>query len=207
MEGLIDYLIRSGVIKTPHIIRAMRLVDRAAFVRPDLRSRAYDDIPLPTAEGQTISQPTTVGRMLEAIQPNEGEQMLDIGTGSGWVAALLAAMAGVKGKVVTVERIPYLVRTAAERIRHFGFRNTSIEQGDASQGWAPAAPYDVIHVAAATAVLPESLIKQLRPGGRLIIPIGDIVQDLVLITKMSDTTISQRRITGFQFVPLVPNHY
>lgn len=202
-RDLIAALKQTGVLRTSRIEQAFHDVDRVDFVSADLRPHAYEDVPLPIGFSQTISQPTTVAIMLEALQPQPNERCLDIGAGSGWVTALLAVLVTPTGQVTGVERLPDLARQLSERIAGRKRPNILITTGDASRGWPPGAPYDIIHVAAAAAAIPPELIQELRFGGRLIMPVGDDTQDLALITKTGDNTYSERRYSGFQFVPLI----
>lgn len=202
-DGLITRLIDEGVLKTPRVIDAFRAVDRAKFVPRELPDHVYANIPLPIGYGQTISQPLTVAIMLELLQPQAKEHCLDVGAGSGWVTALLATLVGPRGRVTAVERLRPLAALAERNLQPLKLPNITVHSGDASHGWADGAPYDVIHVAAATASLPGELKQQLAVGGRLVIPVGQDVQDLALITKISDTAFTERRYPGFQFVPLI----
>lgn len=202
-EELITSLVTDGALKTDRIIDAFRSIDRQHFVPIALRADAYRDAPLPLAPGATISQPYTVAVMLEALQPKLGERCLDIGAGSGWVSALLAELVGSSGRVTAVERLRTLAAPAEQSLSSVGASNVSYIVGDAHDGWPAGAPYDCIHVAAATINVPPALVDQLSIGGRLIIPVGEFVQELVLITKISDTRTTEHRIPGFQFVPLI----
>jgi protein-L-isoaspartate(D-aspartate) O-methyltransferase len=203
LEDLVSELQREGVLKTPRIVQAFQAIDRAAFVPKHFQRQAYDNIPLPIGYGQTISQPYTVALMLEFLQPKEREHALDIGAGSGWVTALLATLVGSRGSVVGVERIPPLADRAQSTLLKFRFPQATVVRGDASRGWALTAPYDLIHVAAAAPAIPLELRQQLAAGGRIIIPVGEPIQDLALITKTGDNSFTEQRLSGFQFVPLI----
>lgn len=200
---MIDELKSLGVLRTPRIVAAFQKIDRKVFVPSDLKYRAYENIPLPIGHGQTISQPLTVAIMLEALQPKAGDRVLDVGAGSGWVSALLGDLVGPNGRVMGIERIPMLAAQAQKNLAAFTLPQVRVMAGDASRGWPRSAPYDLIHVAAAAPDIPKELLHQLVPGGRLIIPVGEPVQDLALITKKEDNTFSEHRIPGFQFVPLI----
>lgn len=202
-NNLVDQLVADGYLRTPRLIEAFRQVDRADFVPVEIRDQAYANIPLPTMAGQTISQPLTVAIMLEELQPRVKEYCLDVGAGSGWVAALLGQLVGPRGKVIAVERISHLVDLAKKNLAQDGVKNVELIRGDASHGWPEGAPFDIIHVAAATDKVPAEFISQLAVGGRLIIPIGEFVQDLAVITKIKDNRTTERRLPGFQFVPLI----
>lgn len=204
-DSLLTSLIDGGVLKTERIITAFRTIDRQHFVPTALQTDAYRDTPLPLAQGATISQPYTVAVMLEALHPKSGERCLDIGAGSGWVSALLATLVGIGGQVFAIERLASLAVAAKLALQACRIENVTYIVGDAQRGWPRHAPYDCIHVAAASNDVPAELIKQLAIGGRLIIPVGAFVQELVLITKISDTRTTEYRIPGFQFVPLITN--
>ncbi len=209
MKKLIDELIRDDYLKTPRIIEAFRKIDRTDFLpsagksAASLRDESEINAPLPTAFGQTISQPLTVAIMLELLQPSAGDHVLDIGSGSGWTACLLAALVGKKGQVTSLERIPELKAFAEENTRKYAFPHITYLVADGWRGYEPNAPYDVIHVAAAATEVPGDLVQQLRPGGRLCLPVGSVGQDLVLITKKPDGQTTEKRYPGFVFVPLV----
>lgn len=204
---LVDSLIKQGVLRSPGIVAAFRAVDRSRFVPAAEQRHAYDDIPLPLAIGSTISQPYTVAVMLELLQPQLGDRCCDIGAGSGWTAALLATIVGPVGQVTAVERLPKLRTSAVRTIEELGLANVHYYTGDGSQGWPAEAPYDVIQVAAATPDIPAALKTQLAIDGRCVIPVGRTIQDLVLITKMSDNTLQERRVHGYQFVPLITSQH
>ncbi len=213
---LIEQLIEDGHIKTPAIIEAFRSVGRKDFLpheksddplEDELRFMAEIDAPLPIGFGQTISQPYTVAFMLEQLQPQKGDKVLDIGTGSGWQAALLAHIVGSKGTVVTVERIPELAQSAKKNIEKYGFKNVHYIVGDGNLGYPQEAPYDRIVVAAsAHDKIPKKLVDQLARGGKLLIPIGGVIQSLFLITKTDKGKMDKEEFPGFQFVPLVCPH-
>ncbi len=213
---LIEQLIEDGHIKTPAIIEAFRSVGRKDFLpheksddplEDELRFMAEIDAPLPIGFGQTISQPYTVAFMLEQLQPQKGDKVLDVGTGSGWQAALLAHMVGPKGRVVTVERIPELAQSAKKNIEKYGFKNVHYIVGDGNLGYPKEAPYDRIVVAAAAHdKIPKKLVDQLARGGKLLIPIGGVRQSLFFITKTDKGKILKEEFPGFQFVPLVRHH-
>ncbi|MFH0805163.1 MAG: protein-L-isoaspartate O-methyltransferase [Patescibacteria group bacterium] len=208
MAELIQKLIDDGYLKTERVIAAFRTVHRVDFLTPELRSRAEENVPLPTDYGQTISQPLTVAFMLELLQVKRGDVVLDVGSGSGWQTALLAYLTGEQGRVYAIERIPGLQRAGAANIAHYGFQNVTLACGDGSRGYKPGAPYDRIIVAAAAEIgIPDVLINQLKVGGRLVIPVGKYEQDMVVVNKMSDNDFREQRFPGFQFVPLVPTEW
>lgn len=200
---LIESLRQSGVLHSPRIVAAFERVDRAWFVPRAHQHFAYLDEPLPIGQGQTISQPTTVAIMLEAVQPQPGDNVLDVGAGSGWVAALLGQMVGPSGHVTAIELLPALADRAWAAIKRAGLKQVDYRVGDAHAGWPAGQPYNVIHVAAAALLLPKELQTQLTIGGRLVIPIGQPIQDLVVVTRTSKTLYTKRHMPGFRFVPLV----
>lgn len=198
-KELIDYLVNSGVLETPIIIAAFLAIDRIDFVQADTLSEAYGDYPLPIGKGQTISQPTVVSMMLETLAPQEGEKILDVGCGSGWTTALLANIVGPKGKVIGLDRIPELVRFGQENLTKYDLPQAEIRRAAKDIGLAKESPFDRILVSAAAEQLPTQLIDQLKPGGRLVIPIQS---SLWQIDKDLEGNITRREFPGFVFVPL-----
>ncbi len=196
-----DQIVATGVTDTA-TLRAMRVVPRHEFVPATLASRAYGDHPLPIGYGQTISQPYIVAYMTERLRPRRGMTVLEVGTGSGYQAAVLAE-AGVR--VYTVEIIRALADQAAERLRRLGYAGVSVRHADGHFGWPEAAPFDAVIVTAAAGYIPPALVDQLRPGGRLVIPVGSIygVQNLVLVEKAPDGKIRTETLLPVRFVPLV----
>jgi protein-L-isoaspartate(D-aspartate) O-methyltransferase len=193
--------LRDNGIKSNAVLEQIRNVPRHLFVDEALASRAYEDTALPIGLGQTISQPYVVARMTEALLDGfEGEKVLEIGTGCGYQTAVLAPL--VK-QIYTVERIRELQRKAKQRLRDLDIYNVQFRPGDGWEGWAKYAPYDGILVAAAAPELPEKLLEQLAPGGRLIMPVGPAGrQDLVMITRKDDH-YEQVSLGAVSFVPLV----
>jgi len=185
----------------PRVMAAMGKVSREAFVPPDLARYAYDNGPLPIGHGQTISQPYIVALMTDLLQPEPDHVVLEVGTGSGYQAAVISLL--VK-QVYTLERIPELGRASAERLKSLGYRNIECLTGNGYDGWPEHAPYDGIIVTAAATHIPPALIGQLRPGGRLVIPVGPpgMYQDLILVEKDAGGEVSTRNILGVAFVPL-----
>ena len=188
-------------IRSTAVLEQIRNVPRHLFVDEALASRAYEDTALPIGLGQTISQPYVVARMTEAlIEGFSGEKVLEIGTGCGYQTAILAPL--VK-KIYTVERIPELQRKARQRLRELDIYNVQFRPGDGWEGWPKYGPYDGILVAAAAAELPEKLLEQLAPGGRLIMPVGPTGrQELLMITRHDDH-FEQVSLGAVSFVPLV----
>jgi protein-L-isoaspartate(D-aspartate) O-methyltransferase len=196
VQRLKDHGIRSNAV-----LEQIRNVPRHLFVDEALASRAYEDTALPIGLGQTISQPYVVARMTEALLDNfSGEKVLEIGTGCGYQTAVLAPL--VK-KIYTVERIRELQQKAKQRLRDLDIYNVQFRPGDGWDGWAKYSPYDGILVAAAAPELPEKLLEQLAPGGRLVMPVGPAgCQDLLMVTRMNDH-YEQVSLGAVSFVPLV----
>lgn len=206
MKDLIPELIQQGYISTPAIIEAFYKIERRDFLPAEIKEEAGLNAPLPIGEGQTISQPLTVAFMLELLEPKKGKIILDVGSGSGWQTALLAELVGENGKVYAIERIPSLKKFGEENIKKYNFNNTRFFLGDGSKGLPEFAPFDRIVVAAACENIPEALINQLAVGGRLVIPVGKTMQDIVLIKKINDKEVEETRYPGFQFVPLISDN-
>ena len=189
-------------IRSREVLEQIRNVPRHLFVDEALSSRAYEDTALPIGLGQTISQPYVVARMTEALLDGfEGETVLEIGTGCGYQTAVMAPL--VK-KIYSVERIPELLRKTRQRLRDLDIYNVQFRPGDGWEGWPKYAPYDGIIVTAAAPQLPDKLLEQLAPGGRLIIPVGPAGrQDLTMVTRRDDH-FEQVSLGAVSFVPLVP---
>ncbi len=192
---------RAGV-KDPAVLEAMRAVPRHKFVPEKLLARAYGDYPLPIGYGQTISQPYIVAYMTEMLKPQKDHVVLEIGTGSGYQAAVLSRL--VK-QVYTIEVVAELGESAKKRLAELGYENVEVRVGDGYYGWQEHAPFDAIIVTAAASHIPPPLIEQLKPGGRMAIPVGPPfqVQELMLVEKRADGTTVQRSVMPVQFVPLV----
>src|SRR5690242_6896867 len=199
---MVDLQIARRGVRSPRVLEAMRTVPREAFLPEPMREFAYEDAPLPIAEGQTISQPYIVALMTDALALEGGEKVLEIGTGSGYAAAVLSRIAR---SVYTVERIGQLAEKAASALADLGYRNVHVLHGDGTRGWPDHAPYDAIVVAAGGPEVPESLKAQLKVGGRLVIPVGENrrVQELVRVTRTSTDRYETEDIADVRFVPLV----
>lgn len=200
--AMVENHIAGRGIHSQLVLEAMQSVPREAFLPEHMRGFAYQDAPLPIAEGQTISQPYIVALMVDALELKGGEKVLEIGTGSGYAAAVLAKIAK---EVYTVERIGQLAEKAASALSELGYRNVHVLHADGTRGWADHAPYDAIVVAAGGPEVPESLKAQLRIGGRLVMPVGTMthVQELVRVTRMTELQYETEDIGGVRFVPLV----
>lgn len=199
-KKMVDYQIRRRGISNQKVLGAMALIPRHLFVPAELINQAYDDHPLPIGQGQTISQPYIVALMTESLQLKGDERVLEIGTGSGYQAAILAKTAK---EVYTIEIKEKLFKKADKLLQSMGFNNVQIRHGDGYFGWAEAAPFDGIMITAAVDHIPPPLLKQLKDRGRLILPLGNpfSYQNLSLVTKNKDD-YSVRQITGVLFVPM-----
>jgi protein-L-isoaspartate(D-aspartate) O-methyltransferase len=191
-------------VADPLVLGAMRRVPRELFVPQDEVASAYLDRPLPIGEGQTISQPFIVAYMIEALGLKGGEKVLEIGAGSGYAAAVMGEIAG---EVYAIERIGRLAAFAALNIAKAGCRNVQVREGDGTLGWPEAAPFDAILVSAGAPAVPGTLMSQLAIGGRMVVPVGNEThtQDLVRVTRRSETEFKQETLTGVRFVPLIGN--
>ena len=197
---MVETQLRARGIRDLRLLQAMADIPRHEFVDPRYRDQAYEDHPLPIDAGQTISQPYIVALMLELLQLEPSSKVLEIGTGSGYQAAVLSQLAS---RVYTVERHPELARQAAETLSRLGLTNVSVVTGDGSLGLAELAPFDAIVVAAAAAQIPPALFEQLREGGRMIIPVGPPeAQELQLVRKQGGKAMISMR-EGCRFVPLI----
>jgi len=185
-------------VKDPNVLAAMRSVPRHLFVPSEWRSQAYADHPLPIGEGQTISQPYIVGLMSELLGVGAGDRVLEIGTGSGYQAAVLAAMGC---EVYTIEIRPSLAQEAQARLAQMGATNVHVRSGDGYQGWPEAAPFAGIIVTAAPDRIPEPLLEQLAPGGSMVIPVGSFYQQLKVITR-TESGFKERDVIPVRFVPM-----
>ena len=197
---MVEEQLRGRDIADERVLRAMAEVPRELFVPPDLRRRAYDDAALPIGEGQTISQPYMVARILEEAGAHGDDRVLDVGTGSGYQAAVLARLAG---EVHSIERIPELAEQARRNLEAAGVQNVEVHVGDGSRGLAEHAPYDAIVVAAAAPELPQALYDELKPGGRLVVPVGRRHGQRLEVIVRSPEGPAVVRSVPCRFVPLV----
>jgi protein-L-isoaspartate(D-aspartate) O-methyltransferase len=200
-EKMVKDQIEGRAITDRRVLAAMRKVPRHLFVPPEHRSRAYGDHPLPIGYGQTISQPYIVALMTQLLALKEGAKVLEIGTGSGYQAAVLGEIAD---QVFTVEIIPQLASRAENTLRDLGYRNVRVGHRDGYYGWKEFAPFDAIIVTAAAEFIPPPLIRQLKVGGLMVIPVGPpfSVQDLFLVKKKGERNLETQVITQVSFVPL-----
>ena len=199
-QRMIDQQLKARGIRDPRVLEAFRRVDRALFVPPTDLEHAYDDRPLPIGRGQTISQPYIVALMSEQLAVRSTDRVLDIGTGSGYQAALLGRLAA---EVHTVERIESLSRSAAVAVKLCGINNVHFHVGDGTLGWPDAGPYDGILVAAAAPNVPKALTDQLVDGGRLILPIGTRDGQILTLIRRTGEKFEQTSLCGCIFVPFI----
>jgi protein-L-isoaspartate(D-aspartate) O-methyltransferase len=199
-ETLAEHMSKAG-IRDERVLAAVRSVPRELFVPEAHRSLAYADSPLPIGLGQTISQPYVVAVMTESLEVKNTHRVLEIGTGSGYQAAILS---GLAGEIFSIELEPELALAAKERLHRLGYSNVVVKQGDGYEGWAEKAPFDRIIVTAAPPEVPKKLIEQLKPGGRLIAPVGTGAQWLEIVDKALDGRLTKRRTLAVRFVPMRP---
>jgi protein-L-isoaspartate(D-aspartate) O-methyltransferase len=198
-QRMVEEQIRGRGIRQPEVLRAMAEVPRHLFVPEALREEAYEDKALPIEYGQTISQPYIVALMTELLDLSGDEKVLEIGTGSGYHSAVLARVAD---EVYSIEIIEPLGRRAATRLRYLGYGKVQVRIGDGYAGWPQQEPFDAIILTAAPPRLPEPLFEQLKVGGRMVVPVGDYLQDLLLIVKNRDGSRTSKRIAPVVFVPM-----
>ena len=202
-EQMVEEQIVSRGVRDERVLEAMRAVPRHLFVPQNLEARAYTDGALPIGEGQTISQPYIVALMTELLRTQPEDVVLEVGTGSGYQAAVLARL--VK-HVYSIEILPSLATSARRRLSQMGLANVTVRAGDGYRGWPEFAPFDAIIVTAAPPEIPSALLKQLKRGGRMVVPVGDPAetQDLVVIEKsMTSDQITKRTVIPVRFVPMV----
>ena len=199
---LVEEHIEKRGVRNPEVLRVMRSVPRHEFVPEEFRTAAYEDRPLSIGHGATISQPYIVAAMTELLEPSRTHKVLEIGTGSGYQAAVLSML--VKD-VYSVEIVPELAARSAEALKRLGYGNVHVRQGDGYKGWPEFAPFDRIILTAAPPEVPQALINQLRPGGKLVAPVGGHTdQELLVIDKSPDGKIRRRTVFPVMFVPMVP---
>jgi protein-L-isoaspartate(D-aspartate) O-methyltransferase len=200
-SAMVDLIARRGVSNTA-TLTAMRAAPRHEFVPPEYLDDAYGDFPLPIGYGQTISQPYIVAYMTEVLRPSPGMKVLEVGTGSGYQAAVLAA-AGCE--VSTVEIFGALATAARDRLARLGYRGVTVRHGDGHFGWSEHAPFDAVIVTAAAGYIPPALVEQLKLGGRMIVPVGTVygVQHLILVEKNARGEVTTRTLIPVQFVPML----
>jgi protein-L-isoaspartate(D-aspartate) O-methyltransferase len=194
--------IASRGINNAAVLRAMQETPRHLFVPANVRSQAYEDHPVPIGYGQTISQPYIVAFMSEMLDVGKEHKVLEIGTGSGYQAAILSLLAR---EVYTIEIVPQHAKQASEKLLRGGYKNVFVLEGDGYKGWPQKAPFDRIILTAAPPEIPEALVQQLKPGGKLLAPVGrtTLEQEMILLTKASDGRLTTRSVLPVRFVPMV----
>ena len=198
-QKMVDEQIRLRGVTDPAVLAAVASVPRHLFVPESERLGAYEDRPLPIGSGQTISQPYIVALMTSLLGVQPGDRVLEVGTGSGYQAAVLSRLAG---EVYSVEILKPLAERARRTLAELGYRNVHIRVGDGYKGWPAAAPFDGIIVTAAPPRIPEPLLQQLKPGGKLVIPVGNTYQDLIVLTKRKDGGFDRSNVLPVRFVPM-----
>jgi protein-L-isoaspartate(D-aspartate) O-methyltransferase len=198
-RAMVQTQLRGRDITDERVLEVMGKLPRHLFVPSDEKLRAYEDHPLPIGRGQTISQPYIVALMTQLARPAKGARALDIGTGSGYQAAVLSELVD---RVYSVEILCPLADSARERLRSLGITNVEVRCGDGYRGWPEKAPFDVIIVAAAPDHVPKPLVEQLAPGGRMVLPVGRSAQELVVIDKARNGRVTQKSVLPVAFVPM-----
>jgi protein-L-isoaspartate(D-aspartate) O-methyltransferase len=196
---MVDSQIRSRGVRDARVLEAMEKVPRHEFVPDASINQAYDDHPLHIGYGQTISQPYIVALMSEVLRLEPGDRVLEVGTGSGYQAAVLAELVE---EVYSIEIVEALGHEAAERLKRLGYDNVKVRIGDGYKGWPEEAPFDAIIVTAAPETVPQALVEQLADGGRMVLPVGVGIQDLLLVEK-NNGKVTESNITSVRFVPMV----
>ncbi|KAJ4790599.1 Protein-L-isoaspartate O-methyltransferase [Rhynchospora pubera] len=207
-KAMVEYLQRYGVLRSDRVAEVMEMIDRALFVPKE--NPPYLDSPMPIGYNATISAPHMHALCLELLKDHlqPGMRALDVGSGSGYLTACFAMMVGPEGRAVGIEHIPELVAASIENVKRSAATpllekgSLSLHVADGRYGWPEAAPYDTIHVGAAAPEIPKALLDQLKPGGRMVIPVGDLFQDLQVVDKKLDGSIISRNETGVRYVPL-----
>jgi len=196
---MVEYLRQQGVHEL--VLEAMLRVERHLFVPPERSDQAYGDYPLPIGEGQTISAPHMVAMMCDYLELKKGDKVLEVGSGSGYHAAVIAELIGEEGHLYTVERIPWLVEFSMKNMKRAGYKNVTVTHGDGTLGLPEHAPYDKISVTCAAPDVPPPLIEQLKTGGKMVIPLGGYTQKLYLLEKKNG--IERNKKCDVVFVPLI----
>ena len=198
-QEMVDSQIRGRGVMDRRVLAAMLKVERHLFVPDELYDMAYEDTPLPIRFDQTISQPYIVAFMTEALKLAPSDKVLEIGTGSGYQAAILAELAG---EVYTIEIVPQLGEKAQAKLKELGYKNIHVRIGDGYKGWPEEAPFDAIIATAAPRDIPETLVNQLKVGGRMVVPVGTVFQELYLVTK-TEKGYDKKALLPVKFVPMV----
>ena len=200
-QDLLEFWTKSKIITDKKLLSAFKKIPRENFIPESMKEEAYEDIPLPIGEGQTISQPTTVMLMTQALELKPGDKVLEVGAGSGYQAAIIAYIVGKKGKVITTEIIPALMEMVNKNLKKLGIKNVHIINTDGSLGYEKEAPYGRIIVTAASPAIPKPLEGQLKEGGIIVIPVGEFEQDMVKAIKKAGK-LEKTSLGAFRFVPL-----
>ncbi len=202
-EAMVREQLAARDITNPQVLDAMRAVPRHLFIPAGARALAYGDHPVPIGHSQTISQPYIVALMTQLLEPARSHRVLEIGTGSGYQAAVLSLLVR---EVVSLEIVPELARSASETLARLGYKNVTVHQADGYKGWPAGAPYDRIIVTAAPPEVPRALLDQLAPGGKLVAPVGQgwWSQELIVVDKGADGRTRRRPVIPVRFVPMVP---
>ncbi|HEX7183611.1 MAG TPA: protein-L-isoaspartate(D-aspartate) O-methyltransferase [Thermoanaerobaculia bacterium] len=198
-QRMVEEQIRGRDVREPAVLAAMSRVPRHRFVPPAVRPNAYADTPLPIGHGQTISQPYVVALMTSLLELKPGDKVLEIGTGSGYQAAVLAAVAR---EVYTIEILEPLGEQARQTLAELGYDNVHVRIGDGYKGWPEKAPFDGIIVTAAPSRIPQPLLDQVKVGGKIVLPVGEVLQDLRVMTKLPDGSFETRSVAPVRFVPM-----
>lgn len=204
-DAMVAHQVEARGVRSPAVLNAMRAVPRHLFIPEEWRSHAHEDGPVPIGYEQTISQPFMVAAMTELLQVGPTSVVLEVGTGSGYQAAVLA---GIVARVYTIEIVEPLARAAGTRLRELGYTNVEVRAGDGYEGWPEHAPFDGIIVTAGADHVPQPLLDQLKPGCRMVIPVGETLdaQSLKVITKLHDGRADAEDVMAVRFVPLTGSH-
>ncbi len=207
-EELVERLLNYGYLKSEKVKKAILKVPREEFIPPENKQYAYIDQPLPIGKGQTISAPHMVAMICEKLDLKEGMKVLEIGSGFGYNAAVVAEIIGPNGHLFTTERIEYLAKTAEENLKRTGYNNVTVFHIDGTKGYPEEAPYDRIYGTASAPKIPEPLKEQLKVGGRLLTPIGSdsAFQELICLVRLSENEFKSYNLGGVVFVPMIGEH-
>jgi protein-L-isoaspartate(D-aspartate) O-methyltransferase len=196
---MVETQLKARDITDPRVLDAMLKVERHKFVPKEYQHLAYIDEPLPIGFGQTISQPYIVAKMTELLELNKNDKVLEIGTGSGYQAAILAELCK---EVYTIEIIPELAQRAEKLLKELGYKNIFVKVGDGYYGWPEHAPFDKIIVTCAPKEIPQKLVEQLKDGGKMVLPVGDVFQELVVVEKHNGV-VTKKSVFPVRFVPMI----
>ncbi len=201
-QKLIDYWISEKIVTDKKLIGAFKKIPRENFIREKDLEQAYGDYPLKIGAEQTISQPTTVMIMTQALELKKGDKVLEIGAGSGYQSAIIAKLVGSKGKVVSVEIVPELVKFARDNLDRAKIRNAFVVEGDGSRGYAKQSPYDKIIVTAGAPRIPKILVDQLKENGIIVTPVGNLTEQIMIKAKKKNGKLIEEKLGHYIFVPL-----